>query len=111
MQETKKEVENLFVGAQKNKMASRFALGPISMQFVTIVLLALFSLMYLLQNNQMTTQGYKVAQLKSEQIDILQENERYQVEAARLKALGEIKNKVKDLEMESVTNVKYLAGK
>lgn len=102
-------VEEMYSGLKKNRTASRFALGPVSLQFVTVMLLALFSLMYLLQNNQMTTQGYKVAQLKNEQLDILQENEKYQVEAARLKALSEIKNQIKDMEMEKVSSVKYLA--
>lgn len=105
------EVEQLFTGVQKNRIASRFALGPVSLQFVTIVLLAMFSLMYLLQNNQLTTQGYKVAQLKNEQVDLLQENEKYQVEAARLQSLDAIKDRVKNLEMEAVGSVKYLAVK
>jgi hypothetical protein len=102
-------VEEVYSGLKKNRIASRFALGPVSLQFVTIILLALFSLMYLLQNNQMTTQGYKIAQLKNEQLDILQENEKYQVEAARLKALDKVKEQVKNVEMETVTSVKYLA--
>jgi hypothetical protein len=73
--------------------------------------LALFSLMYLLQNNQVTTEGYKIAQIKDEQISLLQENERYQVEAARLQTLDAVKDRIKNLEMESVGSVKYLAVK
>ncbi len=102
-------IEEMHSGMKRNQTANRFALGPVSLQFVTIVLLALFSLMYLLQNNQMTTQGYKIAQLKNDQLEILQENEKFQVEAARLKALSEIKGKVQNMEMESVSSVKYLA--
>ncbi|MBU0648369.1 hypothetical protein KJ855_04285 [Patescibacteria group bacterium] len=109
MASSNRQVNEMFTGVQKNRMASRFAVGPVSLQFVTIILLALFSLMYLLQNNQMTTQGYKLAQLKSEQVEILQQNEKYQVEAARLKALGEVKKKVENLEMETVESVRYLA--
>lgn len=111
MSRAKSEVESMFTGVQKNKLASRFAVGPVSMQFVTVVLLALFSILYLMQNNQMTTQGYKIAQLKSEQLEVLQENEKYQVEAARLKALNAIKGRVDELEMETVENVKYVAVK
>lgn len=105
------EAEEMMIGVQKNKLASRFALGPISLQFVTIILLALFSLMYLLQNNQMTTRGYKLAQLKNEQVEVLQESEKYQVEAARLHSLNAVKDRIKNLEMESVGSVKYLAVK
>ncbi len=104
-----RRVEEMYSGIKKNQTASRFALGPVSLQFVTIILLALFSIMYLMQNNQMTTQGYKVAQLQNEQVEILQENEKFQVEAARLKALNEIKEQVKEMEMETVSSVKYLA--
>ncbi|MFA4930698.1 MAG: hypothetical protein WC570_02415 [Patescibacteria group bacterium] len=111
MNKSQSEVEGMFAGVQKNKLASRFAVGPVSMQFVTVVILALFSILYLLQNNQMTTQGYQIAQLKSQQLDVLQENERYQVEAARLKALNAVKDKIGTLEMESVESVKYLAVK
>ncbi len=107
----RKEVEQIFSGVQKNRIASRFALGPVSLQFVTIVLLAMFSLMYLLQNNQLTTQGYKVSQIKDEQLELLQENEKYQVEAARLQSLDAVKDRVKNLEMEAVGSVKYLAVK
>jgi hypothetical protein len=94
---------------QKNRLASRFALGPVSLQFVTIILLALFSLMYLLQNNQMTTEGYKLAQIKNEQIDLLQEYEKYQVEASRLQALGAIQTEIADQEMETVGTVEYFS--
>lgn len=111
MTKNQKEMEQMFSGVQKNRIASRFALGPVSLQFVTIVLLAMFSLFYLLQNNQLTTQGYKVAQMKNEQVELLQENEKYQVEAARLQSLDAIKDRVKNLEMEAVGSVKYLAVK
>lgn len=103
-------VDEMFHGVQKNRLASRFALGPVSLQFVTIILLALFSLLYLLQNNQMTTDGYKLAQVKNEQVDLLQEYEKYQVEAARLQALGAIQTKIADLEMETVGTVEYFSN-
>ena len=102
-------VDEMFHGVQKNRLASRFALGPVSLQFVTIVLLALFSLLYLLQNNQMTTEGYKLAQVKNDQIDLLQEYEKYQVEASRLQALGAIQTKIGEMEMETVGTVEYFS--
>lgn len=105
------QVNEMLTGVQKNRMAARFALGPVSLQFVTIVLLSLFSLLYLLQNNQLTTQGYKIAQMKNEQIDLLQESEKYQVEAARLQSLNAVKDRIKNLDMETVGSVKYLAVK
>ena len=61
-----------------------FKLGPVSLGFVTVLLFSLVSLFYLAQSNQITTKGYILQDLETEKTKILSENERLQVESARL---------------------------
>ena len=82
-------------------------LGPISLGFVTVLIFSLISLFYLAQSNQITTKGYSLQELEAQQSKVLSENERLQVEAARLESLNKAATKAKDLSMVPVKNLKY----
>jgi len=81
--------------------------GPVSMKFLTIAVLAVLSLLYLIQANRSATKGYSLKALEEERTKIEAKNERLEVEAARQKSITEIENKTKDIEMVPVDKVEY----
>ena len=89
---------------------SGLKLGPISLGFITILLFSLISLFYLAQSNQITTKGYTLQSLEQEKSKVLSENERLEVEAARLESLNKISEKSKDLSMVPTKELKYFNG-
>jgi len=88
-----------------------FKIGTLSLGFVTVVILALVSLFYLAQSNQITTKGYALQELENKKTKILSENERLQVEAARLESLNKASEKAKDLSMVPLKELKYFNSK
>jgi len=82
-------------------------MGTLSLGFITVIILALVSLFYLAQSNQITTKGYALQELEQKKTKILSENERLQVEAARLESLNKASEKAKDLSMVPLKELKY----
>jgi len=81
--------------------------GPVSLGFITVLLFSLISLFYLAQSNQITTRGYVIKELEVEKAKILSENERLQVESARLESLNKISEKAEELSMVPSSDLKY----
>lgn len=86
---------------------SGFKLTPLALGFVTVLIFSLVSLFYLAQSNQITTKGYALQELEQKRTKILSDNERLQVEAARLESLNKISEKAKDLSMGPTKDLKY----
>ncbi|MBI2448589.1 cell division protein FtsL [Candidatus Microgenomates bacterium] len=86
-----------------------FRFGPVSLGFITVAMFSLVSFFYLAQANQITTKGYILQDLQKEHQRILSENERLQVEAARLESLTKIREKAGELSMSPVRDIKYLS--
>jgi hypothetical protein len=107
-----------FISFRKNKnrrvksksLGRRLTFGPASLSFVTVLLFSLLSLLYLAQSNQISTKGYAIRELEQKKDELVAENERLQVEAARLQAISMINDKAADLKMEKVKKVDYLAS-
>jgi len=101
----KNRINNKSYRATYTKKSIR--LGPVSLGFITVILFSLLSLFYLAQSNQITTKGYILRELELEKAKILSENERLQVEAARLESLNKISEKAEELSMVPVGELKY----
>lgn len=84
-------------------------LGPVALGFVTILIFSLVGLFYLAQSNQITTKGYALQELQQQEDKAVSENERLQVEAARLESLNKAKSKAGDLSMVPVKELKYFS--
>jgi cell division protein FtsL len=86
--------------------------GPLTLRFITIVIVAILCILYLAQSTHGATQNYEVRELEQKQQDIEKENERLEVEALRLEALKNIdedKNKKIDEKKYEVTeNIEYV---
>lgn len=104
----KRRLEKKNYSSTYTKRGIRF--GPVSLGFITVILFSLISLFYLAQSNQITTKGYVLRELEVEKSKILSENERLQVEAARLESLNKISSKAEELSMVPVNDLRYFTA-
>lgn len=88
-------------GVRKKTLKSELKLGPVSLKFVTIALLATAALFYLAQSTQASSLKYKVMELEDKKAQEQTDVKQFEVESARLKSLNEIKNSAASLNLES----------
>lgn len=91
------------LGVRKRATERRVFLGPNSLKFVVLFVLAAFSLFYLSQSSQSATKNYIVSDLEQQKKDIGAEAERLEIEANRLKALSLIQDKANEKGMEQAS--------
>ena len=85
-----------------------FKIGPISLNFLTIIIICLLALFYLIQSQQSSVKGYQIKDLQEEKQVAIEENEKLQIEAAQLKSIENIKNTADSLEMIPSTELNFL---
>lgn len=78
--------------------------GPISLSFNTLFLFLILALFYFAFSTQITAKGYELEKIKSKKLEILDENEKLEVEAARLQALWKIEASAQELGMIKAQN-------
>ncbi len=88
-------------GFRKRTVSTSLKIGPISLKFITIALLAVAALFYLAQSTQASTFKYKIMELEDQKDKTQTDVQQLEVESARLKSLGEIQNSAKNLNLES----------
>jgi hypothetical protein len=99
---------NSFNGFERKRTINvKKGAGPVSLKFITIAILAVLTLLYLAQANRSATKGYSLKSLDEEKTKIEAQNERLEVEAARLKTLKEIQDRTKDSGMVPVDTVNF----
>lgn len=87
-------------GFRKRTIGTQLKIGPISLKFITIALLAIAALFYLTQSAQGSTFKYKVMALEDQKSKIETDVKQLEVESARLKSLNEIKNSTQTMNLE-----------
>jgi cell division protein FtsL len=91
----------------------RLRTGPVALTFLIVILVCVSALLYLTQANKLATRGYASSELKQQKALLEVENERLQVEAARLQAISEVEKKVQSEKdqgaWEEVKQVNYLS--
>jgi hypothetical protein len=90
------------LGERKRNLTRRVTLGPNSVKFLVLFILAAFSLFYLSQSSQSATRNYVVSDLEQQKKDTGAQLDRLEVEANRLKALSLIQGKANEKGMEQV---------
>ena len=90
------------IGTRKRNLTRRISLGPNSVKFLVLFILAAFSLFYLSQSSQSSTRNYVVSDLEQQKKDTSAQLDRLEVEANRLKALSLIQDKANEKGMEQV---------
>lgn len=91
------------LGLRKRSLERRLFLGPNSLKFVVLFVLAAFSLFYLSQSSQSATKNYIVSDLEQDKKDTEAQTERLEIEANRLKALSLIQDKANEKGMEQAS--------
>lgn len=92
---------------KKRSINQELRIGPISVRFVTIILITVLSIIYLAQSNLTATKGYQLKELQEREEELNLENERLEVEASRLKALKNIEKVAREKNMVAIDKVKY----
>jgi len=87
-------------GFRKRTIKNELKIGPISLKFITIALIAIAALFYLAQSAQTSTFKYKIMELEDQKSKVQTDVKQLEVESARLKSLGEIKNSAQTLNLE-----------
>jgi len=85
-------------GTRKRTIGQEVKLGPLTLKFATIALIAVAALFYLAQSTQGAAQKYQIMQLDEARGELQAKSKELEVEAARLKSLNEIKKSAQDLE-------------
>lgn len=79
-------------GFRKRTINKEFKIGPISLKFITIALIAIGALFYLAQSTQTSSQKYQIMQLQDQKQELESQSKQLEIEAARLQSLNEIKS-------------------
>jgi len=89
----------------KRSTTAQVKMGPVSVKFITILIIAILSIFYLFQSNASATKAYEVKDLEDKKEDLVAENERLFYEAERLKSLTQVEKEAKDEKMEEIESI------
>jgi hypothetical protein len=77
-------------GFRKRTIKKELKIGPVSLKFITIAIIAVGALFYLAESSQGSSQEYQIMQLQKNKQELTDQTKDLEVQAARLKSLNEI---------------------
>lgn len=80
------------LGVRKRTVNRGVHLGPLSLRFMTLIMLAVVALFYLAQSTQSATKSYQVRELELQKTDLGKQKDQLDIEAARLKSIQSIQS-------------------
>lgn len=89
-------------GRQKRTLRQDLVIGPTSIKFITVILLAALALFYLAQTSQSATRAYRLNDLRAKVESMTSDNEQLQLEAVRLQSLQSIQEAANKLKLEPI---------
>lgn len=95
-------------GQRRRTIKTDIKVGPVSLKFVTLIIITLLTLFYFAYQSTGATKGYELKDLDQKEQQLEQENSRLKVEAARLQAIAEINKSAKDQGLVPVDKVEYV---
>ena len=95
-------------GEKKSTIKKKMKIGPVSINFVTIIIIALITLFYLAQTQIGTSKKGQISELERQKEDIKREIERLEVEAASARSISNISGNLESLNMVPVKNINYI---
>ncbi len=105
----KNKRENNF---RKRTVTKDISVGPLTLRFITVIIIAALCILYLAQSTQGATENYQLREMEQTKKEIEKENERLGVEAVRLQALKDIDvnrdKKDEEKEFEEANNSEYV---
>lgn len=84
-------------GYRKRTIKKEFKVGPVSLKFVTIALIAVGMLFYLANKSEGSSQNYQNMQLQSQDQELQAQGNDLAVQAARLRSLNTISSSSQNL--------------
>jgi len=91
----------------KRTISSEIKAGPVTIKFITILIIAILSLFYLFQSNISATKSYLVKELEEKKNNIETQNEELRYEAERLKSLDKAQAEAQKKNLEEVKNIDF----
>lgn len=105
-------IKNEQVSTRKRTLNHDISVGPLTLRFITVIIIAALCILYLAQSTQGATQNYQLREMEQTKQEIEKENERLGVEAVRLQALKDIDvnrdKKDDEKQFEEVKDVEYV---
>lgn len=95
------------LGYKKRAITFPLSIGPVSLKFILISLLLVLGLFYITQSNEASIKGYKIRDLEDKKNKLILENQKLNIEIARLKSLGALED-VKNLNLVPPSKIDYL---
>ena len=95
---------------RKRTLSQKVEVGLTSLVLVTIVLIAIISLVYLAHSNRNATKGYALKNLELRRTNLMTENEVWDMQIAQVKSLEAIQSDPKILSMVKAVSPKYVRG-
>lgn len=99
---------NWETGSRKRTIKQELKIGPVSLKFITIALVAISALFYLAQSTQISAKKYTIMQLNETKTELQSKGKDLEVEAARLKSLNEIKKSAQESDLEPIKQSNYI---
>jgi len=75
------------LGYKKRALDRSVRVGPIALKFIALGLGFILLLFYIIQSNESSLKGYKIQELEDQKQDLINETQKLNLEAARLKSL------------------------
>lgn len=95
---------------QRTVSRRKLLAGPVSLQLVFILACTVVGLFYLVQSNRVSTEQMKVRAMEAQKAETQSENERLQVEAARLQSVQQIKKSAEESKLSQTAANKVTAA-
>ncbi|HLC38545.1 MAG TPA: hypothetical protein VJJ80_00225 [Patescibacteria group bacterium] len=96
---------------EKSKFTSinkRLKIGPVSLNFITIIIISVLALFYLVQSQQSSAKAYRIKAMDEAKMELISQNESLQVQISQLKSIDNIKNTAEGLGMVPSVEINYL---
>lgn len=95
-------------GAKNKKIAAKIPMPKINFGALIFILLAVFSLLYLFQINNVSTKGYEVSRLQKQVTELEEAAKRLELESASLRSIQGIEAEIRTLNMVPSGGVNYI---
>ena len=95
---------------RKKTLSQRIEFGKTSLTFLTIILIAVVSLVYLGHANQNATQGYILKELEQSQAELMTQNEILDMKVSEVKSLKNLQADEKIASMIKVDEPMFVRG-
>jgi len=102
---------NSLAFGRRKKFAERqpVRIGPLTLNFLLVVLICAAGVFYIFEVNDVATRGFKIKELEKRVQELEDSNAKLKIREAELRSMYNIEEKTKDLNMVAPGNISYMA--